>query len=519
METSRRNFLKSSGSVLVAGAVLSSPVLSAFSQAAKANPINTLPEIVTWGARELSTKIHSKQVSCVEVMHSYLAHIEKVNPIANAIVSIKPPEECIKEAKYADELLAKGEDKGWMHGMPQAIKDLSNTKDILTSQGSPLFAQNYPKEDGLMVSRMRNAGSLIIGKTNTPEFGLGSHTYNQVFGATKNAYDSTKCAGGSSGGAAVALALRMLPVADGSDMMGSLRNPAAYNNIFGFRPSQGRVPMYPAADLFSGQLGYEGPMGRTIGDLAWLLSTQAGYDVRVPLSLEGDPLMYRQNLETNLSGKKIAYLGNFNDYLPMEAGILELCETALKQVANFGMQVEMPKLELAPENIWKTWLTLRHYSVGNGLKSFYNDPSKRALLKPEAIWEIEGSLQLSSEDVYKANVMRSQIFSAMNQLFKDFEYIVLPTAQVFPFDVNQHWPTMINDRPMDTYHRWMEVVTLATLSGCPTLSVPVGFNAQGLPMGMQIIGKPRSDLSVLQFGHAYEAEQSWTKSHMPTLIR
>lgn len=519
METSRRNFLKSSGSVLVAGAVLSSPVLSAFSQAAKANPINTLPEIVTWGARELSTKIHSKQVSCVEVMHSYLAHIEKVNPIANAIVSIKPPEECIKEAKYADELLAKGEDKGWMHGMPQAIKDLSNTKDILTSQGSPLFAQNYPKEDGLMVSRMRNAGSLIIGKTNTPEFGLGSHTYNQVFGATKNAYDPTKCAGGSSGGAAVALALRMLPVADGSDMMGSLRNPAAYNNIFGFRPSQGRVPMYPAADLFSGQLGYEGPMGRTVGDLAWLLSTQAGYDVRVPLSLEGDPLMYRQNLETNLSGKKIAYLGNFNDYLPMEAGILELCETALKQVANFGMQVDMPKLELAPENIWKTWLTLRHYSVGNGLKSFYNDPSKRALLKPEAIWEIEGSLQLSSEDVYKANVMRSQIFSAMNQLFKDFEYIVLPTAQVFPFDVNQHWPKMINDQPMDTYHRWMEVVTLATLSGCPTLSVPVGFNAQGLPMGMQIIGKPRSDLSVLQFGHAYEAEQSWTKSHMPALIR
>lgn len=518
MSYSRRDFLKASSVAMVASTVF--PQL-AFGQTTPPSAPKNMPkisEIVKWGAYELSQNIKSKKVSCKEVMLAYLQHIEVVNPSVNAIISMKSADACIQEAIDADKLLEKGVYKGWLHGIPQAIKDLSNTKDIPTTQGSPLFLKNLPKNDGLMVSRIREAGAIIIGKTNTPEFGLGSQTYNSVFGATKNAYDQTKCAGGSSGGAAVALALRMLPVADGSDMMGSLRNPAAYNNVFGFRPSAGRVPAFPATDLFTQQLGYEGPMGRSVKDLSWLLATQSGFDTRVPLSLEGDPHIYQQDLNVDLSNKKIAFLGDFNGYLPMEAGILELCNIALKQTANFGMQFEMPTLGIAPDKIWQTWLTLRHYSVGNGLKAFYQDEYKRHLLKPEAIWEIEGSLKLSNEDIFKANVMRSHIFLALSDLFEKFNFIALPTAQVFAFDVDTHWPKMINHVEMDTYHRWMEVVVLATLSGCPTLNIPVGFNDKGLAMGMQIIGKPRADLAVLQFGHAYEINKSWTTEYLPKLI-
>jgi amidase len=459
-------------------------------------------------------------------MRAYMAHIETVNPAVNAIVSMKPRELCLKEAVHADTLLAKGEDMGWLHGVPQAIKDLANTKDIATTQGSPLFAKSQPRDDGLMVSRIRKAGGIIIGKTNTPEFGLGSQTYNQVFGATRNAYDQSRCAGGSSGGAAVALALRMLPVADGSDMMGSLRNPAAYNNIFGFRPSAGlvpfypvseRIPMEPAVDIFTQQLAYEGPMGRSVADLSWLLSVQAGYDSRVPLSLKTDAAIFRQDLSTELSDRRIAYLGDFDGYLPMETGILELCEEALRQTSHWGMKHEAVKFSIPPELIWRTWLVLRQYSIGNKLKPLYDDPAKRILLKPESVWEIEESMKLTGEDVFKANVARSQLFEAMSTIFENFDYIALPTAQVFAFDVSLHWPKSINNRTMDTYHRWMEVAILASLSGCPTLNVPVGFSSKGLAMGMQIIGKPGTDRSVLQFGHAYEQNKSWTEEYPPEL--
>jgi amidase len=240
-------------------------------------------QITDLDAHALSQAIHSKQFSCREVMQAYLQRIDAVNPQVNALISLQDGDDLLRQADARDAQLARGESMGWMHGMPQAIKDLSNTAGIPTIQGSPLLRNFVPSEDGLMARRMKAAGCIVIGKTNVPEFGLGSHSFNSVFGVTRNPYDLTKTAGGSSGGAAVALATHLLPVADGSDFMGSLRNPAAWTNVFGLRPSQGRVPMWPAADAFINQLGTEGPMGRTVQDVALLLGTQAGYDDKAPI--------------------------------------------------------------------------------------------------------------------------------------------------------------------------------------------------------------------------------------------
>ncbi|MDJ0819593.1 MAG: amidase family protein, partial [Desulfobacterales bacterium] len=280
----------------------------------------TLSDIVSLSAVELSDAIKDKVVSCVDVMQSYLAQIDKVNPRFNAIVSLRNRDELISEAAKKDSELAKGLYHGWMHGFPHAVKDVAATKGIPTTMGSPLLANDITKHDAIFVERLKKAGAIIIGKTNTPEFGLGSQTYNNVFGTTYNAYDPKLCAGGSSGGAAVALATRMLPVADGSDMMGSLRNPAAFNNIIGFRPSFGRVPHGPTTEIFLQQLGYDGPMGRTVRDTAMLLSTMAGFDSRMPLSIGEDPQQFAGSLQADMEGRKIAWLGDFNGYLPTEQG-------------------------------------------------------------------------------------------------------------------------------------------------------------------------------------------------------
>lgn len=479
-----------------------------------------LPELVAMDALPLSEAIRTKRVSCVEVMTAYLDHIERVNPIVNAIVSLQPREDLLRQARERDAQLAQGQHLGWMHGMPQAVKDLGLTKGIRTTFGSPLFAEFVPEVDAVIVERAKRAGAIVIGKTNTPEFGLGSQTYNEVFGTTGSAHDPSRCAGGSSGGAAAALAMRMLPVADGSDMMGSLRNPAAFNNVIGFRPSQGRVPFAPSLEVFVQQLGYEGPMGRTVTDVAMLLATQAGPDARAPLSIEQDPARFAAPLGRDLKGARVAWLGDLGGHLPMEAGILELCrDHGLKALETVGCVVEEAKLDMAPERIWATWLAWRHWLVGGGLSPFYDDPAKRAKLKPEAVWEVEGGRKLSAFDVYRAAQARTALYGAVRQMFETYDYLVLPTAQVFPFDATVHWPKEIAGRTMDTYHRWMEVVTLATLSGCPTINLPVGFNTAGLPMGMQVIGPHHADLAVLQLGHAYEQAAGWVRERLPPAFR
>jgi amidase len=460
--------------------------------------------ITALSACALSEQIHARRVSCREVMTAYLDRIEALNPGYNAIVSLQPRDGLLAQADARDAALARGEDLGWMHGFPMAIKDLAETAGIRTTHGSPLLADNVPAEDGLVVSRMKRAGGIVIGKTNTPEFGLGSSTYNRVFGITRNAIDPARTAGGSSGGAAVSLALRLQPVADGSDMMGSLRNPAAFNGVYGFRPSPGRVPGGAPGSGFVDEMSTEGPMARTLGDLAMLLSVQAGPDPSTPLSIDEPGEVFARPLEADPRGQRVGWLGDLEGYLPVAPGILEACERGLARLESLGCIVEPASLGFSPQRVWEAWLTLRSWLVAGGLGPLYRDPAQRAQLKPEIVWEVERGLRLTGPEVHAANLERTALFHHLLGLFERFDMLVLPAAQVWPFEAGVHWPEQIGGAAMDTYHRWMEVTVYATLGGLPALSVPVGRNADGLSMGMQLMGRPKGDRAVLALGRAYE---------------
>jgi len=461
-------------------------------------------DITDLPAHALSQAIHRRSVSCREVMLAYLARIATRNPTHNAIVNLQDPDQLLSQADTRDAQLARGESMGWMHGMPQAIKDLANCQGLPTTLGSPLMRDFMPQQDGLMVARMKAAGCIVIGKTNTPEFGLGSHTCNEVFGLTRNAWNPALSAGGSSGGAAVALAMRMLPVADGSDFMGSLRNPAGWNHVFGLRPSQGRVPMWPVADVYVSQLGTEGPMARTVRDLALLLHTQAGPDARVPLALGAAPA-FAQALEGLAPTRtRIGWLANLDGYLPMEPGVLAVCEQGLQRLAALGCAVEPLALGTAPEPVWQAWLVWRRWLVAARIAPFLTQPGNRAHIKPEALWEHDQAQGLSGPEVLRASAQRSAFYQHLLGLFERYQFLALPVAQVWPFDANLRWPQAINGQAMDTYHRWMEVVIYASFAGLPCISIPAGFNAQGLPMGLQIIGPPQADAALLQLAYAYE---------------
>ena len=455
-------------------------------------------------AIDLSRAIHLKQVSCQEVMQSTLERIARLNPQSNAIVSLQEPELLMAQARERDAQLARGESMGWMHGMPQAIKDLANSKGLRTTLGSPLMKDFVAAEDGLMASRMKAAGAIVIGKTNTPEFGLGSHTFNEVFGPTRNAWDPSKSAGGSSGGAAVALAQRLLPVADGSDFMGSLRNPAGWNHVFGLRPSQGRVPMWPAQDVFIAQLATEGPMARHVADLAMLLSVQAGAHPSSPLSLTEDAAVFAGALASDPNGLRLGWLGNLQGYLPMEDGILDVCQSALNSFSGMGCQVDEARLGMPPEEVWQAWLVWRQALVGPRVAPFLINPTHRAHIKAEALWEHDQSLGLTGSQWMAASASRTRFYQSMRALFEKFDVLAIPVAQVWPFDVNLRWPQNVAGRSMDTYHRWMEVVIYATFAGLPSISVPAGFGENGLPMGLALIGKPQGDWDLLKLAHAYE---------------
>lgn len=437
-------------------------------------------------------------------MSAYLERIRRVNPTVNAIVQLQPEDELLRQADERDAQLARGRSMGWMHGMPQAIKDIAPVAGMVTTLGAQVLRDHVPAEDGLMVQRMRQAGSIFVGRTNSPEFGLGSHTYNQVYGITRNAWDPRKSAGGSSGGAAVALALRMLPVADGSDFMGSLRNPAGWNHVFGMRPSRGRVPLWPASDVWLAQLGTEGPMARTVEDLALLLDTQSGPDPRTPLALEHKPDLRRlDGLEPRQV--RLGWLGDLGGYLAMEEGVLPLCEQALTRFQALGCTVEHTALGTPPEPVWQAWLVWRRALVATRIAPFLKaDPANRAKIKPEALWEHDQAQRLGGNDLLEASTVRTAFFQHLLKLFERHDYLVLPTAQVWPFDAEEHWPNQIRGVAMDTYHRWMEVTIYATFAGLPCVAIPAGFGPHGLPMGLQIIGRPHDDPGVLRLARLWE---------------
>jgi len=462
-------------------------------------------ELTALDACALSRAIHRREVSAREVMRAFLARIDALNPKVNALVGLLPHEGLLAQAAERDAMLAQGRSMGWMHGFPMAIKDISPVAGLPLTQGSPILVNHVPVHDSLIVERMKAAGGIVIGKSNTPEFGIGSHTYNPVYGTTGNAWDPSRSAGGSSGGAAVSLALGMQPVADGTDVMGSLRNPAAWANVFGLRPSFGRVPYEPYdSDAFVSQLAVEGPMARKVGDLAMLLSVMAGWDARQPLSISADGRVFAQPLRAEARGLRIGWLADLGGYLPFEPGILDLCAKALQRFETLGAAVEPLALGYPCDELWQTWLTWRRFLTSGRLAAFGADPKHRALLKPEALWEYEQGHGLSGPQVYDASLKRTRFYRHMISLFERFDLLVLPSAQVWPFPADWTWPREVAGRPMDTYHRWMEVTIYATLAGLPAMSVPVGFSDAGLPMGMQLIGPPLGDLAVLNAAAAYE---------------
>ena len=475
-------------------------------------------DIVMMDARSLSAAIAARKLSCAEVMTAYLDHIERFNPRCNAIVALQERGGLLAQACARDEQVARGEIMGPLHGLPHAVKDILAVKGLPMTYGSPIFKDFVPSQDSLPVERMRAAGAIFIGKTNTPEFGLGSHTVNLLHGATHNAYDLDKSAGGSSGGAAVALALRMLPLADGTDYGGSLRNPAGWNNVLGFRTSAGLVPMM-GEDVWSPSISVAGPMARTVSDLALLLSVQAGHDPRAPQSLPGSGARFLTALDGDFKGARIGWLGNLNGWAPYEPGVLEVCQQALRTFESLGARVEAAMPDAPPEQGWKAFIKIRQWQQGPSFQVHYNNPARRALLKPEAIWEVEESMKLSAFDVANASAARTRWSNAMQHLFRDHDFLLMPTAQVFAFDIAQDWPHRIAGQAMRTYHEWMKAVCLISLAGCPSLAVPAGFGAQGQAMGLQIIAPIHHDMDCLKLAHAYEQAKNWTADVLPPLLR
>lgn len=461
---------------------------------------------------DLSAALEARKVSAAEVMDATLARIAAVNGAVNAIVSLRDADALMADARAADAAPR----KGWLHGIPMAIKDLANAQGLPTSMGSPLFAGTIAQSDDISIARLRAAGAIFIGKTNTPEFGLGSHSINPVFGRTCNPYDTSRSAGGSSGGAGVALATGMVGVADGSDMMGSLRNPAGWNNVYGMRPSWGLVPGEPQAETFLHQLSTSGPMARNPRDLAALLDTMAGPDPRQPHGRAQDAAL--PQIDGGATGLRLGWLGDWGGALAMEPGVLDTCRAALSKMAQIGVEVQ----DLAPpfdrDAIWHAWITLRSWSVASGLGAIHADPGKRDALKDTAIWEIERGLALSAADVQRASEIRSDWFKTAYALFDDFDVLVLPSAQMWPFDVTLDWPREIAGHGMDTYHRWMEVVIAASLIGLPVVNVPAGFGgAHDLPMGVQLIGPRGSDAKLLRLAQAWHEMTDWPGRRPPIL--
>ena len=464
-------------------------------------------------AHALSSAIHCREVSCREVMQASLARIHRLNPRLNAIVNLLPDETLLRAADERDAELAQGRaaggSRGFLHGMPLAIKDTAHVAGLPTTLGSPLLQAAVATHDSAHVERMKAAGCIVIGKTNVPELAIGSNTYNALFGSTGNAWDPRVTAGGSSGGAAVALAHRLVALADGSDFMGSLRNPAGWNHVFGMRPSQGRVPAWPKPDLYLSQLSTDGPLARNVRDLAALLQIQSGHDPRAPLSLaeKSPPLMPADDAaDHGLRGVRIGWLGDLAGHLAVEPGILEGCEAALSGCAAGGACVEPATLGFSCEALWQAWLVWRRALVAPGVAALLLQPGAREHIKPEALWEHDSAAGTGVADLMQASVVRSSYHQHLLGLFERFDVLALPVAQCWPFAIAQTWPRQIAGRAMDTYHRWMECTLYATFGGLPALSVPAGFDAAGrLPLGLQLIGRPQGDAALLRVAAGYEA--------------
>jgi amidase len=447
-------------------------------------------------AAELAALIRRRELSAVEVADAHLARIAEANPVLNAIVTLDA-ERALERARAADRALAGGEAVGPLHGLPVAHKDLQDTAGMRTTYGSRLFRDHVPTRDSLLVERLARAGAIALGKTNTPEFGAGSQTFNAVFGATRNPWDPRLTCGGSSGGAAVALAAGMVPLADGSDLGGSLRNPASFCNVVGFRPSPGRVPAWPVeAAWFT--LGVDGPMARSVADAALLLSAMAGPDPRAPLALPEPGARFAAPLDRDFRGVRVAWARDLG--LPFDPGVLAVVGARRGAFESLGCEVEDAEPGLAGAE--EVFTTLRAWYFALRLERFV--ARQRDQLKDTVIWNVEQGLRLSGRDLARAEVLRTRLFHRMRSFMERYEFLVLPTTQVPPFPVETEYPAEIAGIPMRDYLEWMKSCWLISATEHPALSVPAGFTAGGLPVGLQIVGRRRDDWGVLQLGHAFE---------------
>ncbi|MBW2391237.1 MAG: amidase [Deltaproteobacteria bacterium] len=448
-------------------------------------------------ATELAELVRAKQISACELVQIHLDRIAEVNPKLNAIVTLVP-ERALEWAKAADDLQARGESLGPLHGLPVAHKDLVMTKGIRSTSGSKLLEHFVPLHDDLIVERLRRAGAITIGKTNTPEFGAGSQTFNEVFGATRNPWDLSKTCGGSSGGAAVALAAGMVPIADGSDMGGSLRNPANFNNVVGLRPSPGRVPKVPAEMAYEG-LTVLGPMARTVEDVALMLSAIAGPDDRSPIALETPGADFRRSLVRDFRGVRIAW-GRDLGGLPIDPRVTQVIESQRGVFANLGCEIVDAEPDWTDaDEIFKT---LRAWMLSQGFAR--SSESTLAKLKDTLQWNIAEGRRLSADDVGRAERLRTKLYQRVRIFMQTHEFMILPVNQVPPFDIETPYPEQIGAAKMETYIDWMKSAYFVTVTGHPAISVPCGFTAEGLPVGVQIVGRHRCDFAVLQLGYAFQ---------------
>jgi amidase len=449
-------------------------------------------------ATELAALVRTRAVSARELLDAHLARIDRLNPALTALVTLDP-EGARAAADAADAALATGGPVGPLHGLPVAHKDTHVTGGMRTTWGSPVYRDHVPARDELVVQRLRRAGAIRVGKTNTPEFAAGSHTVNALFGPTHNPYRHGLSAGGSSGGAAAALAAGLVPLAEGSDMGGSLRNPAAFCGVVGLRTTPGRVPTWPAPMAWS-QLSVQGPMGRTVGDVALTLSAIAGPDPRVPISLADDGAGFAAALPEDLSGLRIAWAPDLGGRIAVDPAVRAALAPAVGLFEQLGATVEeaCPDLSGADDvfGTLRAWL----------FDASFGDLVRRSpeLVKETIRWNVEQGVGLTGADLARAEQQHTRLFERVVEFFERHDVLLAPTTQVLPFPVEQEYPTEIDGVQLTTYLEWMRSCTLITPTGCPALSVPAALTPDGLPVGLQVVGAPRADRLVLEVGHAFE---------------
>ncbi len=465
-------------------------------------------------ATELHRLYRQRKTSPLEVMRAVLERVDAVNPKLNAIVTLER-EPALKAARTATAALKKGKKLGPLHGVPVTIKDLTHTKGIRTTWGSKVFEHNVPDEDSLIVERLKAAGAIILGKTNTPEFGAGGNTFNAVFGATRNPWNPALTCGGSSGGAAVALATGMGPIAQGSDTGGSLRTPAAFCGVVGFRTSPGLVPYYPKA-LGWDSIGVTGPMARTVADTALMLSVIAGPDDRSPISYDADTAAFPRAVKLpSIKGWRVAWTPDLSGLIPVDGEVAQVAERATRVFRSLGAKVESACCDFSEIN---------DIVLGTrGLAMVANHADKLAKWKDQMqkglVWNIEQGLRLTPEEIARAEVLRTTLWHRVRTFMETRELLILPTVAVPPFPVEQPYPTEINGKPLDNYTQWFFLTYGITLTGLPVISVPCGFTKSGLPVGLQIVGRRRQEAMVLRAAAAFEAAAPWADKIPPTVTK